>query len=104
VLERRCEDVGRDPAEITKTRMATVLIAPTHEEAQKRLQTLRDAGQGDRLEMNGLVGDPDEVAEQAQPFLDAGLDGLTFSMPQVHDLEQVALAGETLSALIGTRR
>jgi F420-dependent oxidoreductase-like protein len=104
VLERHCEDVGRDPADITKTRMATVLIAPTHEEAQKRLQAAREAGQGDRLAMNGLVGDPDEVAEQAQPFLDAGLDGLTFSMPQVHDLEQVALAGETLSALIGTRR
>jgi F420-dependent oxidoreductase-like protein len=103
VLERHCEDVGRDPGEITKTRMATVVIAPTHDEAQRRLAEIPDAGR-ERLAMNGIVGDPGEVAEQAQPFLDAGLDGLTFSMPQVHDLEQVALAGETLSELIGTRR
>jgi F420-dependent oxidoreductase-like protein len=103
VLERHCEDVGRDPAEITKTRMATVVIAPTHDEAQRRVEALSDSAR-ERLAMNGLVGDPGEVAEQAQPFLDAGLDGLTFSMPEVHDLEQVALAGETLSALIGTRR
>jgi F420-dependent oxidoreductase-like protein len=104
VLERHCEDVGRDPAEITKTRMATVIIAPTHEEAQKRVQAAREAGMGDRLAATGITGDPGEVAEQAQPFLDAGLDGLTFSMPEVHDLEQVALAGETLSAVVGTRR
>src|SRR5206468_2646357 len=43
VLERHCEDVGRDPGEITKTRMATVLIAPTHEEAERRIAELPDA-------------------------------------------------------------
>jgi F420-dependent oxidoreductase-like protein len=104
VLERHCEDVGRDPAEITKTRMATVIIAPTHDEAQRKLEAARAAGMGDRLAATGLVGDPGEVAEQAQPFIDAGLDGLTFSMPEVHHLDQVALAGETLSAVVGTRR
>src|SRR3954462_12044291 len=31
VLERHCDDVGRDPAEITKTRMATVFIDDSHE-------------------------------------------------------------------------
>ena len=39
-----CEDVGRDPAEITRTRMATVIIAPTHEAAQRRLEA--DAATG----------------------------------------------------------
>src|SRR5919205_3885024 len=37
VLERHCEDVGRDPAEITKTRMGTLFIAETDEEAQRKL-------------------------------------------------------------------
>jgi F420-dependent oxidoreductase-like protein len=104
VLERHCEDVGRDPAEITKTRMATVIIAPTHEAAQRRVEAAQAAGMGDRLAATGITGDPGEVAEQAQRFLDAGLDGLTFTMPEVHDLEQVALAGETLSEVVGTRR
>jgi F420-dependent oxidoreductase-like protein len=103
VLERHCEDVGRDPGEITKTRMATVVIAPTHDEAQRRVAGLNEIGR-ERIAATGIVGDPGEVAEQAQPYLDAGLDGLTFSMPEVHDLEQLALAGETLSAVVGTRR
>src|SRR3954469_23161572 len=37
VLEGHCADVGRDPAEITKTRMGTVYIAHTHEEAMQKL-------------------------------------------------------------------
>jgi alkanesulfonate monooxygenase SsuD/methylene tetrahydromethanopterin reductase-like flavin-dependent oxidoreductase (luciferase family) len=46
-----------------------------------------------------FAGDPDTVAERAQAFKDVGIEGLTFSMPEVHDLEAVALAGRTLSAV-----
>ena len=42
------------------------------------------------------LGDPDEVGEQVQALLDAGIDGLIFNMPDPHDLDSVALAGETL--------
>jgi len=94
VLERHCEDVGRDPAEITKTRMASVSIAPTHEAASAKFQ-------GDPS--RAFVGDPDSIADQVQAYLDAGLDGMTVTLPDVHDLETVALAGETLGAVIGTR-
>ena len=47
--------------------------------------------------------------EAANPYLAsaatlfAGLDGITFSMPDVHDTEMVTLAGETLGAVIGAR-
>jgi hypothetical protein len=40
------------------------------------------------------------VAEQVAAHLDAGLDGLVVNMPDVHDLEAVALAGEVLSRAI----
>src|SRR3954452_12862657 len=40
VLEGHCEDIGRDPAEITKTRMATLYIAPTHEAAVAKLDAM----------------------------------------------------------------
>ena len=50
-----------------------------------------------------FIGEPGEVAAQVQELLDAGLDGVTLSMPDVHDLETVALAGETLGAVIGTK-
>src|SRR3954447_22073784 len=102
VLEGHCEDVGRDPAEITKTRMGTVYIAPTHEAAVAKLEaTTSRAADPDRARATAFVGDSGEVAEQVQAYLDAGLDGITFSMPDVHDTEMVKLAGETLGAVIG---
>jgi hypothetical protein len=39
-----CQTVSRDPAEITKTKLGTLAIAPTHEEAQAKLARLRDRG------------------------------------------------------------
>ena len=104
VLEGHCEDVGRDPAEITKTRMGTLYIARTHEEAHAKAEAaVARAADPDRAWASAFVGDPDEVAEQVQAYLDAGLDGITLSMPDVCDLESVALAGETLGAVVGTR-
>jgi F420-dependent oxidoreductase-like protein len=104
VLEGHCEDVGRDPAEITKTRMGTVYIAPTHEAAVNKLEAATaKAADPDRARATAFVGEPDEIAAQVQTYLDAGLDGITFSMPDVYDIEMVKLAGETLGAVIGTR-
>jgi hypothetical protein len=37
------------------------------------------------------------VCQQVDTYLDAGLDGLIFNMPDAQDLEPVRLAGETLS-------
>jgi F420-dependent oxidoreductase-like protein len=104
VLEGHCETLGRDMGEITKTRMGTMYIAPTHEAAMAKLEpAVAGAADPDRARAQAFVGEPDEVAAQVQAYLDAGLDGITFSMPDVHDLESVALAGETLSAVIGTK-
>jgi alkanesulfonate monooxygenase SsuD/methylene tetrahydromethanopterin reductase-like flavin-dependent oxidoreductase (luciferase family) len=104
VLEGHCEDVGRDPAEITKTRMGTVYIARTHEEAHAKAEAaVARAADPNRAWAQAFVGDPGEVAEQVQTYIDAGMDGVTVSMPDVYDLESVALAGETLGAVVGTR-
>jgi F420-dependent oxidoreductase-like protein len=97
VLEGHCADLGRDPAEITKTKLATLIIADTHEAAEKQVAPLRDA-MGDRFDAIVLYGDRDGVAEQIAANLDAGLDGIIVNMPAVHDLEAVATAGEVLAA------
>ena len=46
-----------------------------------------------------MAGDPDAVAEQAQPLLDAGLDGLMFFTSGLWTPEDVALAGEAVAQL-----
>jgi F420-dependent oxidoreductase-like protein len=101
VLEGHCEAVGRDPAEIVKTKLGTLVLATTEEEAQAKLAPRRALGVSEeRLAGFVIAGDPDSVAEQVAAHLDAGLDGLVVNMPDVHDLELVALAGETLSRAI----
>jgi F420-dependent oxidoreductase-like protein len=103
VLHGHCEKVGRDPAEITKTRNGVVFAGTTHEEAQRKVERAIQAGlSAERARSVGLVGDPDGLGEQAQAFLDAGLDGLTFSISDVHDLDTVALVGRTLAPLLNS--
>ena len=48
-----------------------------------------------------MTGDPDTIAERAHAYADVGIQGLTIVIPDVHDLETVALAGRTLSAVFG---
>jgi F420-dependent oxidoreductase-like protein len=104
VLDRHCESVGRDPGEITRTRMGLAIVAPTHEEAMGKLDAVKRSGASEeRLRVMALAGDPDGIGEQTQAFLDAGIEGLTLSIPDVHDLEAVALVGEALSPLLGSR-
>jgi alkanesulfonate monooxygenase SsuD/methylene tetrahydromethanopterin reductase-like flavin-dependent oxidoreductase (luciferase family) len=98
VLERHCEDVGRDPAEITKTRMAVIFIDETHEAAQKRLD---DVGLDERRRPMAIAGDHDSVGEQVQALVDAGVEGLTISLPDVWDLEKVAMAGRAIGPVVG---
>jgi F420-dependent oxidoreductase-like protein len=104
VLDGHCEAVGRDPAEITRTRMATIAIGRTHEQALAKVDAMRAAGiPEERIRTAVIAGDPDTIAERAQAFADAGIEGLTIVVPDVHDLETVALAGATLSPLFGVR-
>jgi F420-dependent oxidoreductase-like protein len=100
VLEGHCERLGRDPAEITKTRLGTVIIAPTQEEAEAKFERVRERANipPERL-ATFVVGDPDIVTEQASELLEAGLDALIFNTPYVHELETVELLGNTLGPL-----
>ena len=101
VIEQHCADVGRDPSEITKTRLGSLVIGATEEEAEGKLAAFA-ATRSLTLEQArafATVGGPDSVAEQAQAFLDAGLDGLLFNMTDSQDLEPVRLAGATLAPL-----
>jgi F420-dependent oxidoreductase-like protein len=106
VLDRHCQEVGRDPHEITRTRLGMLLISPTAEEASRRLDEtvarLPSPLPKDVLRQLILAGDPASVAAQAQAHRDAGLDGLIFSFPHPVMPDEVALAGRTLSARLGS--
>jgi F420-dependent oxidoreductase-like protein len=101
VLEEHCANEGRDRSEIAATRLGTLIVADSMEEAERRRtewQRSRDVAD-DALEMRLIWGDLDTVAERAQAFLDAGLQGLIFNMPAGSTPEDVARAGAALDNL-----
>ncbi len=104
VLSGHCRDIGRDPAEIVKTRLGTLVVTATKEEgdarreAFKRLRGIDDAMLPSML----TCGTADEIGDAVQPFFDAGLDGLIFNMPAGSTPEMVELAGTALTERFGT--
>jgi F420-dependent oxidoreductase-like protein len=102
VLHGHCETVGRDPAEITKTSMMTIAIGETEAAVKAKLDAMRAAGVPEERIAATVAGTPEQIAQRAQAFRDVGIEGVTFSMPDVHDLEAVELAGRTLAPLFAT--
>jgi F420-dependent oxidoreductase-like protein len=103
VLARHCEAVGRDPAEITKTRLGGLLVAETSAEAELAVRQAAEARGVDpaAYAAYAISGDPDAVCEQVAAYFEAGLDGMVFNMHGAEDLDPVRLAGTTLSSAFG---
>jgi alkanesulfonate monooxygenase SsuD/methylene tetrahydromethanopterin reductase-like flavin-dependent oxidoreductase (luciferase family) len=103
VLDGHCADVGRDPADITRTRITFLVLGATQEAADAKMEAVRRRGvPEDRIASVFMVGDPGGIAEQAQQFVEAGVDGFTVTMPDAHDVEMIELAGQTLAPLVGS--
>jgi F420-dependent oxidoreductase-like protein len=99
VLRGHCADVGRDPSEITTTRLGSLFLSSSAEEAEQTSGFLRDAAGAD-FEERFTVGDPSAVIDQVGALVDAGLDELIFNLPFA-DPATVRRAGELLVARFG---
>jgi F420-dependent oxidoreductase-like protein len=99
VLRGHCADLGRDPSEITTTRLGSLFLTSSAEEAEKTSGFLRDAAGAD-FEERFTVGDPGAVIDQVDALVDAGLDELIFNLPFA-DPATVRRAGELLVARFG---
>jgi F420-dependent oxidoreductase-like protein len=112
VLERHCEDVGRDINTINKTPLGSLVLGQTMEEAEGKRNALLEARgmpPWDRLDDNiksmlgarFVVGDADAAGERLQSLLATGVDGFTFNMPaDGWEPEAVAYAGEVLNKVL----
>lgn len=97
VLDGHCETVGRDPAEITKTAMSTFALAESEAAAKAKHEAMAANGfPPDRIAATPALT-PERLLELAHGYRDAGIEGLTFSLPDVWDLDAIALAGQTLA-------
>jgi F420-dependent oxidoreductase-like protein len=101
VLEEHCADVGRDRSEIVATRLGTLIVGDTMDEAERRRRAWQEQhGVPDEgIDRRITWGDPARVAEGAQAYLDAGLQGLIFNMPAGSSPDDVERAGAALDTL-----
>ena len=108
VLNDHCDRLGRNPDDICRTRLGTIAIGRTREEAEamalssrgvKKLSDLPEADAA-RVRSMMIIGNTDDVRGQVQELLDSGLDGVVFNMPFTHDPAVVALAGEALGPIL----
>lgn len=92
VLHRHCADVGRDPAEIRVTRLATLVITSSAQQTGELQNFLARAAGPDALTTSNL-GQPGEVVEQLHELAEAGVQEFIFNMP-LADPAAIEAAGE----------
>jgi alkanesulfonate monooxygenase SsuD/methylene tetrahydromethanopterin reductase-like flavin-dependent oxidoreductase (luciferase family) len=91
LLERYCEEIGRDPATIERTMATPVLVAPTVEAARALVERLPPERRA-----HVVAGTPEQVADGLRPYIDAGFTGFTFNNPVVSTPEAIVATGELL--------
>ena len=101
VLARHCEAVGRDPSELSLTYKALACVADTRSEADRLWTACREPRRMPPFDSRAgvFVGKPSEVAEQAAPFLEAGVSELILELPDAHNLDHVHAAAEAMALL-----
>jgi alkanesulfonate monooxygenase SsuD/methylene tetrahydromethanopterin reductase-like flavin-dependent oxidoreductase (luciferase family) len=92
VLDRHCEAIGRDPAEILRT--VAVPIVPVAREADKG-RVLEKVPVEQRAMLKPVL--VDEGAEILRRYLDAGFGGFTFRNVAIRTPEAVGLVGELIA-------
>jgi alkanesulfonate monooxygenase SsuD/methylene tetrahydromethanopterin reductase-like flavin-dependent oxidoreductase (luciferase family) len=96
VLRTHCKDVGRDPSEITTTRLGTLVLTNDAAETAGTTEFLRGLA-GAELDEQFVIGEPDDVVRKVGTLIDTGLDCLIFNMP-LSQPDAVARAGNLLTS------
>jgi F420-dependent oxidoreductase-like protein len=96
VLRRHCESVGRDPAEITTTRLGSLFLTSSPDETAQ-VRDFLTKSVGPEAVAGFTVGEEPEIVEQVAALIDAGLDELIFNMP-LSDPDTIGRAGKLLTS------
>ena len=96
VLERHCEEIGRDPSTIERTMAAPVIVAANDAERTAFLERIPEER---RPYVN--IGTPEQMADALQPYLDAGFTGFTFNNSVYRTPEAIGRIGELLRLVGG---
>lgn len=94
ILERYCEEIGRDPSTIERTMASPVVVTLDEAEGQAIIERMPPERRA-----HVAVGLPEQMAEALRPYLDAGFTGFTFNNSVFRTPEQIGAIGELLRLL-----
>jgi alkanesulfonate monooxygenase SsuD/methylene tetrahydromethanopterin reductase-like flavin-dependent oxidoreductase (luciferase family) len=96
VLRRHCADVGRDPAEVTTTRLGSLFFAENDAQADETRSMMTGLAGAEFVE-SCTIGTEDQIVDQVAAILDVGVDEPIFNLPFA-DPEVVARVGKLLTS------
>ena len=96
ILHNHCADVGRDPSEVKITRLGSLFLTRSADEAKQLREGVVGAMGEEWVSEAATFGDADTVAEQVRALVDAGAQELIFNLPLANDADDVTAAGEVL--------
>jgi alkanesulfonate monooxygenase SsuD/methylene tetrahydromethanopterin reductase-like flavin-dependent oxidoreductase (luciferase family) len=94
LLDRYCEEIGRDPATIVRTLSAPVVIVEDEKAGAEMVARMPEER---RSHMS--VATPERAAEVIRGYQEMGFEGFTFGNTQLPTPDAVHLAGEVLRLL-----
>jgi alkanesulfonate monooxygenase SsuD/methylene tetrahydromethanopterin reductase-like flavin-dependent oxidoreductase (luciferase family) len=100
VLERHCQDVGRDYNAITRTTTTLVIIRDSDEEARALVPAGLDFAWPADLGSYGLIGSPETIEQRIAAYEAAGVQELALAF---EDPTSVELVRQFAEMFIGTR-
>lgn len=104
-LDEACRAIGRDPATLTRSTMAGILVGRTQAEVEDRERTLletfgADAETGEawleERRLRWVYGTPDDARAQVERFAEAGIERIMFQDFIPWDLDMVDVMGQEL--------
>ncbi|MCB1005676.1 MAG: LLM class F420-dependent oxidoreductase [Acidimicrobiales bacterium] len=99
VLHGHCAEVGRDPAEVRVTRLATLVVTQSAQQTGELQNFLARAAGPEALSTSNL-GQPGEVVEQIHALAEAGVEEFLFNMP-LADPSAIRAAGDLFRDAFG---
>jgi F420-dependent oxidoreductase-like protein len=96
VLRGHCAVIGRDPSEVTVSRLSTLVLTESEAETAATLDFLEQA-MGERPSGAADVGTADQLVAQVEELAAAGVEYFVFNMP-TGSPDMVRRVGETLVA------
>jgi alkanesulfonate monooxygenase SsuD/methylene tetrahydromethanopterin reductase-like flavin-dependent oxidoreductase (luciferase family) len=101
VLDRYCQDVGRDPGDVLRSHFTSwLMLAPTDTAARAKLDHYYPAGINEEQQFSRVVGTPARAAAYYQSLVDAGMEYFVVQTLDAADTETIELLAREVTPLV----